>query len=107
MKKDIKKLFGLKIKEYRINRNLKQWQLSELVNVEPKTISVIESGKNFPSPKLIYKLAQALKVETKDLFDFNHLQETKNLKAEIISMVNKMEQDSLSILYKIVKSFQK
>ena len=105
MKKDIKKLFGLKIKEYRIKKNLKQWQLSELVNVEPKTISVIESGKNFPSPKLIYKLAVALKVEIKDLFDFNHLQEEKNLKTEIISMVNKIDKENLSILYKIVKSF--
>ena len=105
MKKDIKKLFGLKIKEYRTKRGLKQCKLSELVDVDPKTISVIESGKNFPSPKLIYKLAVALKVETKDLIDFNHLQEEKNLKTEIISMVNKLSKENLSILYKITKSF--
>ncbi len=106
MKKDIKKLFGLKIKEYRAKRKIKQCNLADMVDVDPKTISVIESGKNFPSPKLIYKLSIALKVEIKDLFDFNHLQEEKNLKIEIVSMINKMDKDNLSILYKIVKSFQ-
>ena len=44
---NIKNLFGRKIKEYRKKRNLTQAQLAELVNVDDKHISCIESGKNF------------------------------------------------------------
>ena len=35
-KKDIKKLFGLKIKDYRLKQSLTQWDLAELVDVDQK-----------------------------------------------------------------------
>lgn len=45
---NIKNLFGRKIKEYRKKKNLTQAQLAELVNVDDKHISCIESvGCNF------------------------------------------------------------
>ena len=73
---NIKNLFGRKIKEYRKKKNLTQAQLAELVNVDDKHISCIESGKNFPSADLIERLATSLEVEPKDLFEFYYLQET-------------------------------
>ena len=67
---EVKRLFGKKIKEFRKKGNLTQAQLAEMVNDDDKHISCIESGKNFPSADLIDRLAKALGVEPKDLFEF-------------------------------------
>lgn len=88
---NIKNLFGHKIKEYRKKKNLTQAQL----NVDDKHISCIESGKNFPSADLIERLATSLDVEPKDLFEFYYLQETADLKNDLISMFDKLNQEEL------------
>ena len=105
MKKNLKQLFGLKVKEYRLKINLKQWELADLVNVDQKHISCIESGANFASPELICKLATALKVEPKDLFEFYHLQSEKDLKKDINLMLEKLSKENLSLVYKFVRTF--
>lgn len=102
---DIKILFGRKIKEYRKKKNLTQAQLAELVNVDDKHISCIENGKNFPSSELIGKLAASLDVEPKDLFEFYYLQNAKNLKTDIISMLDNLSQEELSLAHKYVRTF--
>lgn len=102
---NIKNLFGRKIKEYRKKKNLTQAQLAELVNVDDKHISCIESGKNFPSPDLIERLAKSLDVEPKDLFEFYYLQDTKDLKSDIIKMLDKLNNDELALAHKYVRTF--
>ena len=105
MKKDIKLLFGLKIREYRLKNGLKQCQLADLVDVDPKHISRIEAGGSFPSSELIGRLATALKVEPKDLFEFYHLQSEKDLKNDIVSMLGKLKKEDLSLVYKFIRTF--
>lgn len=102
---NIKNLFGRKIKEYRKKRNLTQAQLAELVNVDDKHISCIEGGKNFPSADLIERLATSLEVEPKDLFEFYYLQETADLKSDLIAMLDKLNPDELSLAHKYVRTF--
>ncbi len=102
---NIKNLFGRKIKEYRKKKNLTQAQLAELVNVDDKHISCIESGKNFPSPDLIERLATYLDVEPKDLFEFYYLQDIEDLKSDIIKMLNKLNNDELALAHKYVRTF--
>lgn len=102
---NIKNLFGRKIKEYRKKRNLTQAQLAELVNVDDKHISCIEGGKNFPSADLIERLATSLEVEPKDLFEFYYLQETADLKSDLITMLDKLNPDELSLAHKYVRTF--
>lgn len=105
MKKDIKKLFGLKVKEYRQKQKLTQEQLSELVDVDQKHISRIEAGGSFPSSELIGRLATALKVEPKDLFEFYHLQSEKDLKKDINFMLEQLSKEDLSLVYKFIRTF--
>ena len=105
MKKDIKLLFGLKVREYRLKNGLRQCQLADLVNVDPKHISRIEAGGSFPSSELIGRLATALKVEPKDLFEFYHLQSEKDLKKDINLMLDKLSKENLSLVYKFVRTF--
>lgn len=102
---NIKTLFGRRIKEYRKKRDLTQSELAELVNVDNKHISCIESGKNFPSPDLIERLATYLEVEPKDLFEFYYLQDTDDLKTDIISMLDKLNEEELSLTHKYVRTF--
>ncbi len=102
---NIKILFGKKIKEYRKKLNLTQAGLAELVNVDDKHISCIESGKNFPSADLIERFSKALNVEPKDLFEFYYLQDNNNLKEDIINMLNELDRESLSLAYKYIRTF--
>lgn len=102
---NIKVLFGRKIKEYRKKMHYTQAQLAELVNVDDKHISCIESGKNFPSPELIDRFSRALSVEPKDLFEFYHLQNFTDLKSEIISMLDILKEEELILAYKYIRTF--
>lgn len=101
----IKQLFGLRIKEYRKKKGLTQAELAESVNIDGKHISCIENGKNFPSADLIERLAKILDVEPKEFFEFYHLQKSKNLKTDIIEMLDKVGHEQLEAIYKYVRSF--
>ncbi|MBD5402567.1 helix-turn-helix transcriptional regulator [bacterium] len=101
----IKKLFGLRIKEYRKAKNLTQAKLAELANVDDKHISCIESGKNFPSPELLDRLAKVLNVEPKDFFEFYHHQTSTELKADIMQMLNQLDDEKLVLVYKYIRTF--
>lgn len=104
-KVNIKKLFGLKIKEFRKKKNLTQAQFAEMVNVDGKHISCIESGKNFPSPDLIERIAMSLDVEPKDLFEFYYLQNSSDLKSDIMFMLEKLNEEELSLTHKYIRTF--
>ena len=76
-----------------------------MVNVDQKHISRIECGKSFPSAKVLESLAKALDVEPKDLFEFYHLQDDKSLKKDIISMLENLKSEELSLVYKYIRTF--
>ena len=71
---DVKVLLGKRIREYRLRKKMTQAALAELVHVEPKHISCIECGKNYPSADLLDKIARVLEIEHDLLYKFRHLQ---------------------------------
>ena len=101
----LKLLFGRKIKEYRKKYGLTQAQLAERVNIDDKHISCIENGKNFPSADLLERISNALNIEPKDLFEFYYLQDVPDLKSDIISMIDKLSQNDLSLVHKYIRNF--
>ena len=54
---------------------------------------------------LIERLATSLDVEPKDLFEFYYLQDSADLKTDIILMLDKLNQDELSLAHKYVRTF--
>jgi transcriptional regulator with XRE-family HTH domain len=48
-----------------------QEELAEAIGISVDFLSLIERGKNSPSFENIEKIAIALKISEKDLFDFN------------------------------------
>jgi transcriptional regulator with XRE-family HTH domain len=66
---DIKLKFGLKIKELRKLKNLSQEKLANLAEIDRTYLPTIEKGERNVSITVIEKLATALGVKIKDLFD--------------------------------------
>lgn len=65
------KVFGARISEMRQKKGLSQSQLSDLTELDVMTISRIERGLLNISIVNSYKIALALEVSQKELFDFN------------------------------------
>lgn len=69
MKDIICNTLGKNIKKYRKLRGLTQEQLAELIDIEVRTLSLIETGNNFVSSKTLNKLSQTLNVAPSDLLE--------------------------------------
>lgn len=66
----LQKKLGQRIAELRRLRELTQEQLAEAVGCTVGFISLVERGVNAPSVAGLDKLAKVLKVEVKELFNF-------------------------------------
>ena len=64
------KKFAKQIKKLRKKNKLTQEEVAEKTKVTSKYIQYLEAGKRIPSLKLAYRLADALGVKVKDLFNF-------------------------------------
>lgn len=69
MKDRICSTLGKNIKKYRKLRGLTQEKVAELIDVEVRTLSLIETGNNFVSAKTLNKLSQTLNVSPSDLLE--------------------------------------
>jgi transcriptional regulator with XRE-family HTH domain len=66
----IKKSLGAKIAGKRKAAGLTQEQLAEASAYSVEFISLVERGINAPTVEGLERIAQALKISVKDLFDF-------------------------------------
>lgn len=66
----IEKSLGQRIAELRKARKLTQQAFAEKCGYSVEFVSLVERGVNAPSVAGLDKIAKALKVEIKDLFDF-------------------------------------
>lgn len=69
MKKAILVKFGKKIREVRKNRGLSQEALADIANVHRTYIGMVERAEKNITLLNIQKLAKALKIDIKKLFD--------------------------------------
>lgn len=103
--KDIKGLFGLRVRELRKRLNLSQEELAETAKISPKYISRIEMGHQFPSTDNLVKLSEALNVEVKDFFEFDHAIGTvKDLKKTLASIADEADEEKLKLLVKVARA---
>ena len=68
---ELKEQFGKRIRILRRERQLTQEQLAEAAGISVDFLSLIERGRNAPSFQKIQRLANALGVPVKVLFDFD------------------------------------
>ncbi len=101
---NLKLQFGKRIKELRERKKLSQEQLAEMVNMESRHISRIETGNSFTTIENINNIANALNVTISEIFNFNHKQERKILENELINIIKNADNSELEQLYRIIKS---
>jgi transcriptional regulator with XRE-family HTH domain len=96
----LKQNLGKNIQKLRKERKMTQDQLAEKVGIDPKNISKIETGINYPTPETIEAIAKALNVEIYELFVLNPMPYSK-MKEEIITAIE--NKNSLTYLYRCLK----
>lgn len=103
--RDVKVLFGMRMKELRKNAALSQEELAEKAAISSKYISRIEMGQHFPSIDTLVKLADALNVELKDFFELAHeTDEPRELKGILNGLIKEADKDKLKTLVKVARA---
>ncbi len=95
---ELKKILGKRIKFFRKKQGLSQTQLAELVNIEMKSLSRIESGHNYPQCENLVAIARVLKVAPWQLYFDEKEPDLETMKKEIISALDK-DKSKITPLY--------
>ncbi len=98
------KLFGKRIKELREKKRYTQEKLAEVLGLDYQTISRIETGYYFTSYDNLEKLATALDVEVKDLFQTKHLEEDSEITTQIIKILENASSEEKRLIFKVITS---
>lgn len=102
--KSARELFGERIKEIRCKRGMIQEDIARILDIDPKSFSRIETGLRSPSLDTIEKIACALSVELKDLFEYEHLRGTHQIREACQKMIDEASLGELKILLRIIRA---
>lgn len=102
---NIKKDFGLRIKELRNKKGITQYQIAEMVGIDPKHMSHIETGRSFPKADLIEKFAAALEIDYTELFKTQHLDNRDALLEKLYNYLENATDNELQVIYKLVSGY--
>jgi transcriptional regulator with XRE-family HTH domain len=105
--KTTKVLLGERIKELRKERQMSQEQLAEKIRIDAKNLSRIEAGRGYPTFSTLEKIAEALSVEMRDFFDFEHLESADLVAASIEVMIKSASEEELRMLLKLAKALNR
>lgn len=102
----LKQKFGARVRELRKTLGYSQDKLADKINWETPNISNLENGKCFLKPESIEKIAQALNVEVKDLFDYEHFKDKELLVDYIKLFLKNASCSDIIFLYKTVRNLE-
>lgn len=101
---EFKKKLGQKVNYFRVRAGLTQEELAEKIGRSQRQISFIEVGSSFPSPETFLKLSAVLNCSISELFDFELVETTLNIKEKMLKMLENLPEDKLRVLYLIGKN---
>lgn len=104
--KSLKQKLGARIQEIRKSKNLTQEVLAEKIDMDKPNLSNIECGKRFMTAETLEKLAGALEVEEKELFNFGHIKNRDELINLLNNSINNASDSELMYLYKVVEALK-
>lgn len=102
--KILKEQLGSKIRQYRKRLNLTQESFGEKINLDQRQISLIENGVCFPTPEILIKMSDIFNCKIRDLFDFDTIDDIKNVKLNIYEIISNLTEEKLRIVYSILKN---
>ncbi len=98
----LSKLLGQRIKELRKRQKITQATLAETIGMETTNLCKLENGGQLPKEENIEKIAKALKVNVKDLFDFGHMKSRQALQDELFEIIKTASRKELEMYYKLI-----
>jgi len=101
---DYKKLFGKRFREIRKKRGYTQDKIAEIIDLEPQSISKIESGKNFPLLSNLEKIAASLNIGLEEFFNYEHKKSNAYRRKELLNIYDNMSEEERERLYRIAKA---
>ena len=86
-------------------RQFTQQALGEKADLSYKYVGAVERGEENPSIKVVAKLAKALEVEMRDLFEFEH-EETDpgKLRKKVSLLMKDADQETLQQFLKLLRA---
>jgi transcriptional regulator with XRE-family HTH domain len=111
----IREILALNLKLNRRKCGLTQEKLAEKAGISSNYLSMVEISKKFPTPEMLDRLAEALEIDTIQLFDVSCTPEERallHLEKSIIDNINKRQQQVITEMKKTVinavkESFEK
>ena len=105
---NIREILAKNLRENRRRLNLSQPKLAELANLSTHYIASIETLRKFPTPDVLEKLAEALDIETHELFSVSHSaqKELENLRNDIIYEVKALNETFAHDITEEIKSIK-
>ncbi len=108
--KKIKLLLGEKIKELRINDNLSQEQLAEIIGMQPNSLTKIETGRTFTTAKILANICNHFNIEPSVLFS-KHIEYPNEEEIHYISEIKRLlptfDSSKLREIYNILIALKK
>ena len=97
-KANIREVLANNIKKYRRKHGFSQDKLAELASISSQYLATVETCRKFPTPEVLDRLAEALGIETHELFssDPNPKNELEKLRQDIIGEVVKTIKQSFA-----------
>ena len=101
----IREILALNLKLNRRKCGLTQEKLAEKAGISSNYLSMVEISKKFPTPEMLDRLAEALEIDTIQLFDASSTPKERamlHLEKSIIDNINKQQQQALAEMKKTV-----
>jgi transcriptional regulator with XRE-family HTH domain len=95
---NIREILAGNIKAYRRKYGFSQDKLSELAGISSQYLATVETCRKFPTPEVLDRIAEALDIETYELFAFapTPQNELEKLRQDIIGEVIKTIRQSFA-----------
>ena len=104
---DIKLIFGKNLKRLRTEFDLTQEELAEKVDLQPQSISNLESGRFFISPENFESICNFFNVKPMEFFlEFNEESSDKEKLDVINSVLSNLDTEILDYFYKMFLSLR-
>jgi transcriptional regulator with XRE-family HTH domain len=91
---DLRKVLASNMRLHRKNLGLSQSKLADRVDSATNYIGMIETAKKFPSPEMMEKIAEALQIDSIQLFSMKpvalDLSSMESLRKDILADIKKM-----------------
>lgn len=93
---------GKKIKKLRNLHKLTQEGFAELIDMDIRQVSRIESGENYPSLTFFIKMCQVFNITPNEMLEYDKKDRTIELKSDIIDILSLVKEEQLVLIKKLV-----